>query len=276
MPPSGQGRTYKRFTGLASGVMRCYQAGTHSRYAFWDWGQTEMSGEDEISALELSALLCSRVCHDVISPVGAITNGLEVLADDDDPEMRTHAMDLITKSAAQASAKLQFARLAFGAAGSAGAALDLQDARAVAEGLMRSEKATLVWDAPAATIGKDYVKLLLNMILIGIAAIPRGGEIRASIEGDLAQPVLKIRSQGQAARVPDETARFLNGREEGQTLDARAAQPYFTGLVARSLGLSASARMEGEIFLLEAVPEELAAPEQERASEPERAAVFRA
>ena len=206
---------------------------------------------EDVSALELAALLCSRVCHDVISPVGAITNGLEVLADDDDPEMRVHAMELITKSATQASAKLQFARLAFGAAGSAAAELDLGDARAVAEGLMRSEKATLSWDAPHATIGKDYVKLLLNMILIGIAAIPRGGEVAVKVEGELSKPHLSVRSTGQAARIPEETAKFLGGRDPERFLDARAAQPYFAGLVARSLGLSITARMEGEAFVIE-------------------------
>ncbi|HEX7775126.1 MAG TPA: histidine phosphotransferase family protein [Parvibaculum sp.] len=213
-----------------------------------------MSKAEDVSALELAALLCSRVCHDVISPVGAITNGLEVLADDDDPEMRVHAMELITKSAAQASAKLQFARLAFGAAGSAGAELDLGDAKAVAEGLMRSERATLAWNAPHATIGKDYVKLVLNMILIGIAAIPRGGEVSASIMEPLSAPTLRIRSKGQAARVPEETASFLGGRDAEKFLDARAAQPYFTGLVARELGLAIEARMEGDEFILEAKP----------------------
>ena len=211
-----------------------------------------MSNTGEVSALELAALLCSRVCHDVISPVGAITNGLEVLADDDDPEMRTHAMELITKSAAQASAKLQFARLAFGAAGSAGAELDLGDARAVVEGLMKSEKATLSWEAPHATVGKDYVKLLLNMVLIGIASIPRGGEIAVTVDSDLTKPHLKVATKGQAARVPDETAKFLSGRDPEQFLDARAAQPYFTGLVARSLGLDIGARMEGDGFVIEA------------------------
>lgn len=206
----------------------------------------------DLSALELSALLCSRVCHDVISPVGAITNGLEVLEDDADPEMRSFAMDLIVKSASQASAKLQFARLAFGAAGSAGAELDLGDAKAVVEGLMKSEKATLAWSVPAANIGKDYVKLLLNMILIGIAAIPRGGEVSVSLEGELSAPTLRVKSVGPAARIPEETAKFLGGLDPETFLDARAAQPYFTGLVARSLGLNIDARLEDADFLIEA------------------------
>ena len=89
-----------------------------------------------LDALDLAALLCSRVCHDVISPVGAINNGLEVLEDERDEQMRGFALDLIRKSARQASAKLQFARLAFGAAGSAGAQIDLRDAETVSRGFV--------------------------------------------------------------------------------------------------------------------------------------------
>src|SRR5260370_22284148 len=76
-----------------------------------------MTGPLTIGALDLAALLCSRLCHDLISPVGAIINGLEVMEEDKDEETKTFALDLIKKSATQASAKLQFCRLAFGAAG---------------------------------------------------------------------------------------------------------------------------------------------------------------
>lgn len=208
----------------------------------------------EVPALELAALMCSRVCHDVISPVGAIVNGLEVLAEDDDEEMREHAIKLITDSAAQASAKLQFARLAFGAAGSAGAEIDLADARAVIEAMTDGDRVRIVWEAPAANMGKDYVKLLLNMVLIGMAAVPRGGEVVVKIQGEISAPIILVRSIGQAARVPDETSRFLHGPDTEAFLDARAAQPYFTGAVARSLGLDIEARMEGADFTIEAKP----------------------
>src|SRR5471030_2767730 len=96
-----------------------------------------------LDGMDLAALLCSRVCHDVISPVGAIVNGLEVLEDDSDPSMRDVALELIKKSAASASARLQFCRLAFGAAGSAGASIDTGDAEAVARGLLETEKISI-------------------------------------------------------------------------------------------------------------------------------------
>src|SRR6187455_547321 len=104
--------------------------------------------EFALDSLDLAALLCSRVCHDVISPVGAIVNGLEVLEDENDPAMRDFALDLIRKSARQASARLQFARLAFGAAGSAGASIDLGDAEQVAHGMFTDDKVALSWEGP--------------------------------------------------------------------------------------------------------------------------------
>src|ERR1700736_2717843 len=103
-----------------------------------------MSGPIAIGALDLAALLCSRLCHDLISPVGAIINGLEVMEEDKDEETKTFALDLIKKSATQASAKLQFYRLAFGAAGSAGAQIELGDAEKAARGVFDEGKGALV------------------------------------------------------------------------------------------------------------------------------------
>src|ERR1700753_8089 len=126
-------------------------------------------------ALELAALLCSRVCHDLISPVGAIVNGLEVLDDDPKPEDREFALDLIRKSAKTASARLQFCRLAVGAAGSAGAQIDLGDAQNMARGHLEDNKTKITWNLPRVLLAKNRVKLLLNMMVIAQQNIPRGG-----------------------------------------------------------------------------------------------------
>src|SRR6266550_3533952 len=135
-------------------------------------------------ALELAALLCSRVCHDLISPVGAIVNGLEVLDDNPKPEDREFALDLIRKSAKTASARLQFCRLAFGAAGSAGAQIDLGDALNMARGHIEDGKCTITWNLPRLLLPKNRVKLLLNMLIIAQQTIPRGGVLTVDPLGD--------------------------------------------------------------------------------------------
>src|ERR1700738_2859693 len=123
-----------------------------------------MSSAVAVDALDLAALLCSRVCHDLISPTGAIVNGLEVLDEkESDQETKNFALDLIRKSAKTASARLQFCRLAFGAAGTAGAQIDLQDAQNMARAFMEDEKTRLVVNRASVLLPKNRGKLLLNM-----------------------------------------------------------------------------------------------------------------
>jgi len=211
-----------------------------------------MSERKDLDAMDLAALLCSRVCHDIISPVGAITNGLEVLDEDENQEMKAFAFDLIRKSAANASAKLQFARLAFGAAGSAGAAIDLGDAEKVARGYMQSEKATIAWEAPAALMAKNRVKLLLNLLLLAISAVPRGGSIKVSVSGPVATPAFLFHCSGPNARVPPAFERIVKGDIQGIDIDAHVVQPYYAGLLARDCGMAVAAVLEGTDVMISA------------------------
>src|SRR5271156_5262884 len=137
-----------------------------------------------LTPLDLAALLCSRVCHDVISPVGAIINGLEVLDGEEDEEMRAIAMELIKKSAISASARLQFCRLAFGAAGSYGGAIHTGGAGNVARNIFANDRTILRWIGRRRLASRNSVKLLLNMCLIAAGAAPRGGVITVEISGE--------------------------------------------------------------------------------------------
>ena len=204
-----------------------------------------MTDSVEIEALDLAALLCSRVCHDIISPVGAINNGLEVLDEENNEEMKAFAFDLIRKSARQASAKLQFARLAFGAAGSAGAEIDLGDAEKVARGWMDGEKAEFAWTAPVALMAKNRVKLLLNMVLLATAAVPRGGLITVQVTGPADDPAFSFRCSGPNARIPSAFEKLVPGRIADVHLDAHAVQPYYTGLLARACRMDVAAVLDG-------------------------------
>jgi len=219
-----------------------------------------MADTSDIAALDLAALIASRVCHDIISPVGAITNGLEVLEDDNNEEMRAFAMDLIRKSARQASAKLQFARLAFGAAGSAGASIDLGDAETVAKGFMAGEKASLEWSATRVLMPKNLVKLLLNLILMAGHAIPRGGVVRVVVTGAAEAPTFTLTCAGLNARVPAHAESFLAGRLGEVTPDAHMIQPIYAGLLAKAAGMTVSVEKIGDDVVFSAVPASTEAP----------------
>jgi histidine phosphotransferase ChpT len=195
--------------------------------------------------LELAALLCSRVCHDLISPVGAIVNGLEVLDDNPKPEDREFALDLIRKSAKTASARLQFCRLAFGAAGSSGAQIDLGDAQAMARGHLEDGKMTIAWNLPRLLLPKNRVKLLLNMLVIAQQTIPRGGVLKVDPVGEGEALGFRVTASGLNARIPQNIASLLSAGGP-PAMDAHSVQPYYTRLLAQSCGLNVTLLPEGD------------------------------
>jgi histidine phosphotransferase ChpT len=207
------------------------------------------TGPVVLAPLDLAALLCSRVCHDLISPVGAIVNGLEVLEEDKDEETRTFALELIKKSAHQASARLQFCRLAFGAAGSAGAQIETADAEQLSRGLFEDEKIKITWTIAGGLRPKNQVKLLLNMLLIAAAAIPRGGTL--AVDPTDGGRGFRVTGAGPNARLTTTTADLL-AANPAQHVDAHAIQPFYTGLLARDCGLTLSAVAEGETVVIAA------------------------
>lgn len=210
-----------------------------------------MSADTKLSDLELAALVSSRICHDIISPVGAIANGIEVMDEETDQAMRDHAMDLIRKSATQASSKLQFARLAFGAAGSAGTEIDLNEAQKVARAVAESDKHTFEWNGPPATLAKDKVKLLLNMVTIALSALPRGGSLKVSVTGEGDAPAFEVRCNGEKSRIPATFEQMLSG-SNGTALDAHSIQPYYAIRLAKAAGMSLSVKTDGDDVVLSA------------------------
>ena len=205
-----------------------------------------------LEALDLAALLCSRVCHDLISPIGAIVNGLEVLAEDKDPATQQFALELIKKSSGTASAKLQFCRIAFGAAGSAGAQIDSGDAETISRGFFEDDKTKLIWNLPRALLPKNRIKLLLNMLLIAGQAIPRGGTITVDSIGSGETAGFTIRAAGTNAKVAAAVRLLVAGDDGGEGVDAHRIQPFYTGLLARACGVSVNISPEADAIVLTA------------------------
>ncbi len=195
---------------------------------------------------DLAALLCSRVCHDIISPVGAINNGLELL---DEGGADADAMDLIRTSALNASVRLKFARLAFGASGSVGASIDTGEAeKAVIDYVSADKKTEVRWSGPRAIIPKNQVKLLLNLFLVAYGAIPRG-EIDVTVETPETDPKFRLVCKGRMVRVPPKFLEIYSGDME-EAVDAHSIQPYYTVLLADEAGLvlSCSANADEVVF----------------------------
>jgi histidine phosphotransferase ChpT len=211
-----------------------------------------MTERAQPSDLELAALISSKICHDVIGPVSAINNGLEILDEEEDVQSKNYAMDVIRNVTETASARLQFARFAFGAAGSAGSQIDLGNAESLCRGLLGKGKHKLVWRGPSGAMVKDKVKLLLNLIAVAPTAIPRGGEIDVSITGTLEAPSFTVRCRGVGARPPQYLGDFVNG--PAPPIDAMSIQAYYTLRLAASSRMRLGVVKDGADMVLSAKP----------------------
>ena len=191
-----------------------------------------------IDPVDFASLLCSRLCHDLLSPIGALNNGLELLADEHDPEMRARCLELLNESARASANKLKFFRLAFGAAGGFGEMVDAREARAAIEGLFGdNHRVKLGWLVEDATLPKPAIKVLLNLALIAGDALIRGGQLDVGAESVGGAVEIVVRADGPRIVLDQELRSALAGTQGNAVITPRAAAAYLVqALVAEGNG----------------------------------------
>jgi len=186
---------------------------------------------------ELASLLCSRLCHDLLSPVGALSNGLELLSDEQDPEMRQRCFELLEQSAKISTDKLKFFRLAYGAAGGFGENVAVEEPKALVDALVGANKRiTVNWDLPGASLPKAAVKVLLNFAQIALDALVRGGtlDIGAELRGEASE--IAVRATGDRIAFDDTIGKALEGTLPAGDLSSRTAPAAMIAQLAASVG----------------------------------------
>jgi histidine phosphotransferase ChpT len=185
------------------------------------------------SAVDFASLLCSRLCHDLLSPVGALNNGIELMADEHDPDMRARVLELLAESATASANKLKFFRLAFGAAGGFGEAVDTREARAAIEGLFRPEsRIELGWMVTEPSLPKTAIKVLLNLALIAGDALVRGGQLHVGAE----ESEIVVRAEGPRLVLDAELRTALLGETDPAALSPRAAAAWLVHTLVQDAG----------------------------------------
>lgn len=187
-----------------------------------------------ISPVDFASLLCSRLCHDLLSPIGALNNGLELLADERDPAMRERCMELLAESARTSANKLKFFRLAFGAAGGFGDAVDTREARAAVFGLLGEKRLQLNWLVEEESLPKPAAKVLLNLAMIAGDALVRGGRLDIGAErSDAGALEIVLRGQGARVVLDPELRQALT---EGAAVTARSAAAHLVHAIVTEAG----------------------------------------
>ncbi|UAK26095.1 histidine phosphotransferase family protein [Sphingomonas nostoxanthinifaciens] len=209
------------------------------------------------TVLDFASLLCSRLCHDLLSPVGAMSNGLELLVDEDDPNMRARCMELLQDSARAAADRLKFFRLAFGAAGGFGDEVATAEVRDVLAGLVRGNaRVELGWMVEQPMIGKSAAKVLLNLAMVAFDALVRGG--RLDIGAEAGEVV--VRAEGPRLVLDAEIRGVLSGAGDPQTISSRTSAAWLVMKLARDAGgqITLSDDEAGVLLLGATMPEHVA------------------
>lgn len=189
------------------------------------------------SSTDLAALLCSRLCHDMLSPVGALNNGIELLVDEKDPEMRERCLELLEQSARVSADKLKFFRLAYGGAGGYGESVSADEPRALVQALARGNgRITLNWTVIEASLPRAAVKVLLNLAAIALDALPRGGTLDVGAEVREGAAEIVVRAAGTKIAFDEGIGQALEGRIPEEALTTRTAPAHMIRLMAEELG----------------------------------------
>ena len=184
----------------------------------------------------LSSLMCSRLCHDLVSPVGAINNGLEIMAMEDDPAMIKDVQSLLTDSAAKASSQLQFFRMAFGAGSGMGKDIPLSEAEVATRTLYESGKLTVEWDGPSEAMPKDWVKALMNVILLVGDANVRTGALAVKVSQHNKTMNAEVSATGEKVLTQDAIIAALDGSASEDDIDAKSVPGYLAALITKTVG----------------------------------------
>ncbi len=206
------------------------------------------------SSVDLASLLCSRLCHDLLSPVGALMNGLELLADEKDPEMRQRCFELLEQSARASTDKLKFFRLAFGAAGGFGDSVAAEEVRSLIDALVvAKDRINVTWVLGVAELSKPAAKVLLNFAQIAIEALARGGEIDIAAEVRDGTSEIAVRAMGPKIAFDETIGSALQGTMPTEQLSSRTAAAHMLHLLAQECGGGLQFAVTGDALVLGAM-----------------------
>ena len=200
----------------------------------------------KLTPSSLAALLSARICHDLISPIGALGTAIEVLDDEANVEMHEDAMGLVRLSSKQAGAKLRFLRLAFGSGGSRPGVVGMEELKTLTNDMYEGGKASIIWGECADGLEKNTARLLLNLVMLAVQSVPRGGDIVITATENSGASTLSLAATGPKSRLDAAIEKTLAGKAPEDGFDGRTIQPFYAGMIARELKGSVTTSVEGE------------------------------
>lgn len=206
-------------------------------------------------ATDLASLISSRICHDLISPIGALNTAIEVLDDTESKEMHEDALKLIKLAASEASAKLSYLRIALGTNSTSKGVMNLDKLKLITENMFNTEKFSFNWDVSEIKLEKSIARILLNILMLAIQSIPRGGKVTIKIEEKYDKLKLVTSANGIKSRLDKQTEDAFKGIIPSEEIDGRVIQSFFTGILIDNLnGRIEAFKTDGNVIFNVTIP----------------------
>ena len=206
-------------------------------------------------ATDLASLISSRICHDLISPIGALNTAIEVLDDTESKEMHEDALKLIKLAASEASAKLSYLRIALGTNSTSKGVMNLDKLKLITENMFNTEKFSFNWDMGEIKLEKSIARILLNILMLAIQSIPRGGKVTIKIEEKSDKLKLVTSANGIKSRLDKQTEDAFKGILPSEEIDGRVIQSFFTGILIDNLnGRIEAFKTDGNVIFNVTIP----------------------
>lgn len=206
-------------------------------------------------ATDLASLISSRICHDLISPIGALNTAIEVLDDTESKEMHEDALKLIKLAASEASAKLSYLRIALGTNSTSKGVMNLDKLKLITENMFNTEKFSFNWDVSEIKLEKSIARILLNILMLAIQSIPRGGKVTIKIEEKSDKLKLVTSANGIKSRLDKQTEDAFKGIIPSEEIDGRVIQSFFTGILIDNLnGRIEAFKTDGNVIFNVTIP----------------------
>jgi histidine phosphotransferase ChpT len=203
-----------------------------------------------IDPAKLSAFIASRICHDLVSPVSSVTNALDLMAEPGNEEMQQQATELLHDGAEKAAARIQFLRYAYGSMGLSDGAADMHQAKTLTEDFLKGHRPSVEWDIETEHFSFSHARLMMNLLLMGIDCLPRGGVINVRVRDEAGGMTLTLTCDGMRAKLKDATAKAIMGEEPEEGWGPETVQPYFARMISDGLGGALTAKANNETVII--------------------------
>ncbi len=197
----------------------------------------------------LAALIASRICHDLVSPVSSVTHALDMLDEPGDEDMKVQARNLLSEGAEKTVERIKFLRYALGSVGLNAGIANVHEVKEITQDYVRAFKPSVEWDIQHEALTVSQARLMMNLVMMAVETLPRSGVVSIVVKQSDNTVGVTLTCKGDRAKLKEDNAKALMGVEPADGWKSENIQPYFARLICAGMGGEVSVK-QGDGFVV--------------------------